>query len=323
MIKVYYNPDQILHNPVFELYDGLETEYTEKADRIEAILKGVKRFGIDPKELKAEISKKYLNMVHDERYVNFIHNKSRLTNDRKQIIPSYYIQDTYTPITRHTYTVASHSAGLALFSAGELIKNKNNIVYALCRPPGHHAERKSMGGYCYFNNASIAAQKLSESGSVAILDIDYHHGNGTQQYFYKRKDVLYVSIHADPEEAFPFLSGFDTETGEGEGEGFNINFPVSPSIGNKQYIRILRKVLQKIKHFDPSYLVISLGYDTYHDDPIGGMGLTEDVYELIAKEISEQGKPLLIVQEGGYSIESLDILAYNFLKGLESNNKND
>lgn len=318
MIAVYFNPDHILHNPVYELYDGLKAPYAEKADRIKAIIEGVKDFGIEPNEVKIEISQKYLLKVHDEKYVRYIKEKSLSVNDRKQIIPSYFISDTYTPITRHTYTVASHSAGLALYSAQKLLEQPENIIYALCRPPGHHAELESMGGYCYFNNASIAAEKLSENGKVAIIDLDYHHGNGTQKNFYSRDDVLYVSLHAHPKSAFPYLSGFTEEVGEGKGVGFNINYPLDPSIDNKNYVACLKRAILRIQDFKPDFIVVSMGYDTFYEDPIGGMGLTEEVYETIGSMLVDVGRPLIIIQEGGYNIESLRELVYSFLKGLNT-----
>lgn len=225
MIKVYYNADHRLHNPDFELYDGLETEYAEKAERLTAILQGVESLGIRPVSVKYNIPFKLLEKIHDSKYISFIKNKSASVNDRRQIIPSYYIEDTYTPLTRHTYNVAMHSVGVALHGAKKILQDPHVRVYSLCRPPGHHAEEKAMGGYCYFNNASVAAELLSEKGKVAILDLDYHHGNGTQQAFYTRNDVMYVSLHANPESAYPYSTGFEDERGEGDGVGYNINIP--------------------------------------------------------------------------------------------------
>lgn len=316
MIKAYYNPDHVLHNPQYELYDGLETEYSEKPDRIRAIIGGLEQANVSLHSVKVDVPHKLLCKIHDERYVAFLKNKSANVNDRKQIIPSYYIEDTYTPLTRHTYNVALHSAGLALHGAKKLLSNPKDVIYALCRPPGHHAEKKAMGGYCYFNNSAIAAQFLSEHGRVAILDVDYHHGNGTQESFYNRDDVLYVSMHADPETAFPYLTGFAQEIGTGVGEGFNINLPLEPGTDNKEYLAVLDKAIDHIAKFKPDFIVLSMGFDTYEEDPIGGMGLNEEVYGEIGFRVASINRPLLIVQEGGYNIDKLGELTVNFIDGI-------
>jgi acetoin utilization deacetylase AcuC-like enzyme len=223
--------------------------------------------------------------------------------------------DTYTPIASKTYEAARSAVDVTLTGAKYLLGGEQ-IVYALCRPPGHHAEYKTMGGYCYFNNAAIAANYLSKHGGVAILDIDFHHGNGTQQIFYYRPDILYVSLHADPHEKFPYSSGFANEQGAGEGFGFNRNYPLPLGTTNEQYLGVLLKALRDVQTFNPKFLIVSAGFDTYEKDPIGGFKLTIPFYQTIGKEIANLHLPTIIVQEGGYYIEDLGRIALSFLKGI-------
>jgi acetoin utilization deacetylase AcuC-like enzyme len=191
-------------------------------------------------------------------------------------------------------------------------------AYALVRPPGHHAERDVFGGFCYFNNASIAAHFLSKYGKVAILDIDYHHGNGHQQIFYSRKDVLTVSIHGNPAFAYPYFTGFAKETGEGEGEGYNLNYPLKESITGEEYLLVLKKSLRKIADYKPDYLIISLGLDIAKGDPTGTWSLKASDFLNNGIEIGKQSYPILFVQEGGYKNRTLGINARNFFEGFLS-----
>jgi len=208
---------------------------------------------------------------------------------------------------------------LALIGADYIAKDGSDQLYALCRPPGHHAEHSSMQGYCYFNNAALAATALAEHGRVAILDIDYHHGNGTQGFFYDRSDVLYVSLHADPTEAYPYKSGFADETGEGEGEGFTRNFPLPKNTTPELYLTTLQQACATINEYAPDYLIISLGFDTYKGDPIAGLGIDEDDYVHIGEMLRNNlDYPMLIIQEGGYTVDKLAILAERFLSGINN-----
>jgi acetoin utilization deacetylase AcuC-like enzyme len=174
-----------------------------------------------------------------------------------------------------------------------------------------------MGGYCYFNNAAIAADYLSKKGKVAILDIDFHHGNGTQHIFYDRSDVLYVSLHADPLVKFPYISGFSDEQGRGDGKGFNKNYPLPLGTTEETYEKTLKKALEDIKKFSPDTLVVSCGFDTYIDDTWGGFKLTIPFYETIASQIKSLGVSTLVLQEGGYKVDALGKIAYSFWKGLQ------
>lgn len=313
-VRIIYSNKHCAHNPPYEIYEGKDEPYAEKPERMQSIVQVLQDdevtffapdyFSIDN-----------LLRIHLREYIDFLRKKSAQLEQSQVLYPSYFIMDTYTPITHNTYKAAKTAVDVALTGAEHLL-GSNQTTYAICRPPGHHADYKTMGGYCYFNNAAIAANHLSKNGRVAILDIDFHHGNGTQSIFYNRSDVLYVSIHADPHYRFPYSSGFANELGAGEGLGFNMNYPLSLGTTNEQYLHILKKAIKKINYFNPNFLIISAGFDTYEKDPIGGFKLTIPFYEKIGKEISKLKLPTLIVQEGGYNIKDLGKIALSFLKGI-------
>ncbi|HYH13929.1 MAG TPA: histone deacetylase family protein, partial [Flavisolibacter sp.] len=219
-----------------------------------------------------------------------------------------------------TYEASIGAVNTALTGAELILEKGERVVYALCRPPGHHAAHHATGGYCYFNNAAIAAEYFSEHGQVAILDIDYHHGNGTQDAFYDRKSPLYISLHADPSDAYPFSSGFDDEKGYGQGEGYTINYPLPTDTNNESYLAALDKALNDIKKFKADFLVVSAGFDTFEDDTIGGLGLTVPAYSEIGVRINALNLPTLLVQEGGYDIPHLPIMVTKFLQQFGTEN---
>jgi acetoin utilization deacetylase AcuC-like enzyme len=175
-----------------------------------------------------------------------------------------------------------------------------------------------MGGYCYFNNAAIAAAELANDERVAILDIDFHHGNGTQEIFYDRSDVLYVSLHADPDKYFPYIRGREDETGRGAGEGYNLNLPLAKDTDINTYLQKLAVGLDRTADFDPDYLVLSLGFDTYKNDPIAGFNIDINDYSAIGKAIRSAELPTVIIQEGGYCVPDLGKIALSFLSGFEN-----
>jgi acetoin utilization deacetylase AcuC-like enzyme len=176
----------------------------------------------------------------------------------------------------------------------------------LCRPPGHHAGSDLVGGFCYLNNAAIAAQVLrGEHECVAILDVDVHHGNGTQDIFYERDDVLTVSLHADPVRFYPFFWGAADERGRGEGEGFNLNLPLPRGTGGDEYLAALDQALGAIDDFGPGALVVALGLDAFVDDPLAGLGLTTKDFGRVGARIRSLGLPTVLVQEGGYPSDEL------------------
>jgi acetoin utilization deacetylase AcuC-like enzyme len=192
------------------------------------------------------------------------------------------------------------------------------LAYALVRPPGHHAERRSFGGFCYFNNTAIAAQYLRAFGRVAILDLDYHHGNGQQDIFYRRSDVLTISIHGDPGFAYPYFSGFKDERGEGDGEGFNLNLPLPEEVDGDRYRKALSTALQRVVDFRPVFLIVSIGFDTAKGDPTGTWSLTPRDFEANGRLLGGLGLPMLVVQEGGYRSRTLGVNARRFFEGVAS-----
>ncbi|MBP9814922.1 MAG: histone deacetylase family protein [Candidatus Levybacteria bacterium] len=314
-LPIIYSDKHKLHAPPLEIYDDLKEEYSEKPERIEAIHKKLteEHFGefISPLEFPEEVIKS----MHHRAYVDFLSTRSRNLKEGEVLYPSYFITDTYIAVTPGTYTAAVESVNIALTGAQKVL-NGEKLVYSLCRPPGHHAEERSMGGYCFFNNASIAADMMSKKGRVAILDIDFHHGNGTQNMFYERSDVLYVSIHADPALKYPYKTGYLDEVGKGIGLGFNKNYPLPLETGDAEYLPVLRRALQEVQSFNPDYIVLSAGFDTYEKDPIGGFKLTVPFYEAIGQEIKALNISTLVVQEGGYAVDALGDMARNLLKGL-------
>jgi len=314
-IFVIYSSEHKLHNPKWEFFEGRKIAHREIPERIEMIRIALERRRLGLIITPSEFSLEDIYTVHNKEYVGFIKNTSSSLKRSEVIYPKEYSIDMYTPILSGTYKAARLAADCAL-TAAVLIRNGESLVYALCRPPGHHAETRRMGGYCYFNSAAIAAQCLSKNGKVAILDIDFHHGNGTQEIFYQRPDILYVSIHADPSVRYPYFSGLTSEIGMGKGIGCNKNYPLPLGTGNKQYRRTLGKGLADIKNFHPRYLVVSAGFDTFEADPIGGFKLTDTFYNVIGQDIRALRLPMLIVQEGGYEVSGLGDIVCNFLEGL-------
>lgn len=230
-----------------------------------------------------------------------------------------YTFDTATPIVAGTYHAARVSVDVAL-TAMERVLGGARLAYGLCRPPGHHAGRALYGGYCFFNNAAVVAEALVRGGAkrVAILDVDYHHGNGTQQLFWERPDVLYVSLHGDPARAYPYYSGFARETGGGAGEGLNLNIPLAARTDGAAYLAALEGGLTAIRGFEPDApLVLSLGFDTFERDPIADFRIGTDDYRRIGAAIGGLGMPVVALLEGGYAIDAIGANAVSFLAGLQ------
>lgn len=228
----------------------------------------------------------------------------------------HYCSDDLTPILEGTWTAAYWSAQTALSGAQALVAGMP-LVYALCRPPGHHAYPDLYGGYCYLNNAAIAAQLLAANGRrPAILDIDYHHGNGTQAVFYDRADVFFCSLHADPEDEYPYYCGFATEIGRGEGEGHTLNLPLPLETGETAYLHALDRALEAIENFAPDVLLVSLGFDTLSGDPHGGLRLEAGSFRPIGRLLAGLRQPVLLVQEGGYLLSGLGPALVALLEGL-------
>jgi acetoin utilization deacetylase AcuC-like enzyme len=218
-------------------------------------------------------------------------------------------------LTGNAYLAAKRAVDCAITAAKKLLEGYR-LAYALVRPPGHHAEPDNFGGFCYFNNAAVAANLLSGYGKVAMLDIDYHHGNGSQEIFYERSDVLTISIHGHPRLTYPYFSGFRGEKGRGAGRGFNVNIPLAENIDGETHRRALREALKRITRFHPRYLVVPLGLDTAREDPTGSWSLEATDFEEMGTMIGSLHYPTLVVQEGGYDTRVLGINARSFLTGL-------
>jgi acetoin utilization deacetylase AcuC-like enzyme len=231
----------------------------------------------------------------------------------------YRALDTSSPIVAGTYGAARAAVDVALTTV-DLVLGGESVAYGLCRPPGHHAARSMYGGYCYFNNAAIAAESIArQTGEpVSILDVDYHHGNGTEQIFWRRGDVLYVSLHAHPDREYPYFLGWPDETGEGPGAGANLNLPLPAGVSDERYLEALDQGLERIANHAGSVLVVSLGFDTYRLDPLGDFALTTPVYHEVGRRVAALGKRLVILQEGGYYVPDLGDNALAWLQGAEA-----
>ena len=228
----------------------------------------------------------------------------------------YHLQDTACPIDAGTWAAALGAADCALTGADLLLRGEP-IVYALCRPPGHHAYADQAGGFCYLNNAALAAQQLRTTAErVAILDVDVHHGNGTQGIFYARDDVLTVSLHSDPIAFYPFFVGYAQERGEGRGLGYNLNLPLPKGTGDNAYMQALERGLQRIASFRPQALVVALGLDAHEGDPFQGLKITTAGFGQIGAAIAELKLPTLLVQEGGYMNDALGPNLVSFLSAF-------
>ena len=227
--------------------------------------------------------------------------------------------ETTTPLTAGAYEAARSAVDCAL-AAADAVLGGEQVAYGLCRPPGHHATRSLYGGYCFFNNAAIAAAHVvAATGSrVAVLDVDYHHGNGTQQIFYDRDDVAFVSLHGDPARAYPYHTGFADETGAGRGTGSTCNLPLPVGTDDDAYLAALDRALATVDAFDPAVVVVSLGVDTYAGDPMCDLAVSTDGFGRCGQAVAALGRPLVVLQEGGYADDALGANVVSWLGGAIS-----
>lgn len=307
--------------------------YVERPVRVRQILKGLEGLPIESVAVK-RFPEHHVTDVHDPKLVSYLRALSKRLDEQTVVYPEvfpirrperapealedragYFCADTFTPITHTAYPAARHSVDVAL-TAAERILEGDRYAYALCRPPGHHAERRIFGGFCYFNNSAIAANFLCRSGKVALLDLDYHHGNGGQYIFYSRDDVLTLSIHGHPRHSYPHFSGYQDEIGEGPGLGFNRNWPLEPPVDDERYLQMLDRALESVRRYDPEFLVVSFGFDIMKGDPTGQFMVTPAGLEAIARRLASLSLPALIVQEGGYAVRNLRIGARSFFGAL-------
>ncbi len=327
------SPLQIVVSPHHEIHHVRERGYVERPARVDAILAGLAEFS--PRSVETtRVGTEAIEAVHDKELVRYVERMAAALDPDETLYPyvfpirrpdrkpkeqwvraGYYCIDTFTPLSRSAITAARGAVDCAITGAS-LIEQGERYVYSICRPPGHHAERRVFGGFCYFNNAAIAAHRLAARGRVAFLDVDYHHGNGSQDIFWERSDVVFASIHGHPSEAYPYFSGFSDEIGEGEGKGMNRNYPLKEGTDDARYLAVLDDALAYLAKHKPWVLVVSLGFDTMKGDPTGAFAITPTGMEGIGRAIRALDLPTLVVQEGGYSLRNLQSGARKFFAGL-------
>ena len=325
----------LIFNDNHSIHHVRERGYVEAPVRIKTILASLDPSGMFTHVKSRHHSLDYIKAVHDGDFVNYLERVCRLAGD-KPVYPyvfpvrnaarkpkelpiraGYYCIDTFTPLTANAFTAARSAVDCGLTGAEHLLDG-GKLAYALVRPPGHHAERRVFGSFCYFNTNAVSANLLSRYGRVAILDVDYHHGNGQQNIFYARDDVLTVSIHGNPHFAYPYFTGFAEEKGEDAGLGYNTNYPLPESIEPAEYLTVLGKALVRIKKFNPMFLVMAIGLDTAKGDPTGTWNLIPRDFEAMGRAVAELDLPTLCIQEGGYKTRTLGKNALALFTGLAS-----
>jgi len=334
-MRMFFDDRQRAHAPTQELHNGGFTTYAEMPARVDAILAA-----LGPIETPADRGEAAILAVHSPAYVAFLKDAARLwreagrTGDaipyafpirgrrpldltRIDALIGAHSFDATTPITPDSWAASYGSAQSAL-AATQAVLDGDRAAFALCRPPGHHAGADYCGGYCHLNTAAIAAQAARDAGvaRVAILDIDYHHGNGTQDIFYDRGDVFYASVHADPKTDYPFFWGHADETGAGDGLGATLNLPLPHGTTIGAFRAAQTTALDAIAAFDPGLLVVSFGADTWEGDPISHFALTTPDYAVLAGDIAARGWSTAIVMEGGYAVDALGHNVDSFLRGF-------
>ncbi|MGI9516670.1 MAG: histone deacetylase family protein [Pirellulaceae bacterium] len=339
MITIY-SEDHYLHQPAGELHDGQLGPLYECPQRVESVLDRIRETALGEIVSADEFGEAPITRIHDADFVNFLKTcweDAAADGISNQILPTawparrhrqsapdtvigkagYYAHSVDSAIVEGTWSAARASAMCALTGA-KLLKDGQRSAFALCRPPGHHAARDLYGGYCFLNNAAIAAQYLLDQGAqrIVLLDVDFHHGNGTQDIFYERSDVLFVSLHGDPRQAYPYFMGYADEQGVGDGTGFNINYPLPPGTGYGLWLEALSDALERITSFTPDSLVVSLGVDTFEHDPISSFRLSSDDFRHYGHLLGEQRLPTLFVMEGGYAVDQVGLNTINVLQGF-------
>jgi acetoin utilization deacetylase AcuC-like enzyme/GNAT superfamily N-acetyltransferase len=327
-------PVVLVVNEHHQIHQVRDPGYVEAPVRVRVLLRDLEPTGLFRKLPAKEFADTHITAVHDARLVRYLGRVCKGVEPARSIYPyvfpvrnaahppkaldlqaGYWCIDTFTPLNEKAYAAARAAVNCAL-TAAERILAGERFAYALVRPPGHHAERAVFGGFCYFNNAAIAAQRLTRRGRVAILDIDYHHGNGQQDIFYARDDVLTISLHGHPSFAYPYFSGYENERGIDTGEGFNVNLPIGEHCTGPEYARHLERALKRVAAFRPDFLVVALGLDTARGDPTGSWTLGAADFTTNGRLIAGLRLPTLVVQEGGYRTRTLGTNARAFFRGL-------
>jgi acetoin utilization deacetylase AcuC-like enzyme len=339
-MKVIGSEDHRLHFPRSELYGGEFVVPFERPERWDMICERLKTQGFTDIMAPQPLDMAPVKAIHAPEFLKFLETAWDMWESEgyhgdaiPTIFPArrmqlrepdqidgkigYFCMAIETAITKGTWAAALSSAAVAQ-TGQKLLCDGDAAVFSLCRPPGHHAASDLYGGYCFLNNAAIAAQGYLDAGAarVAILDVDFHHGNGTQDIFYHRSDVLFLSLHGAPQMAFPHFLGYADETGEDEGEGFNVNYPLRPGTAYDAWGDALEDACRRVSAYAPDMLIVSLGVDTYKDDPISFFKLEQDDFTTYGARIAKLGLPTHFIMEGGYAIAEIGINTVNVLEGF-------
>ncbi len=337
-MRCFHDPRTARHDPRFRLTNGRVHRSAERAERAEILLGGLSELGLAT-ETPPDVPMEAVTAVHSAAFVTFLRTAwsawQALPEPGDEVVPNAFAQrdwarypdsivgragwhmgDTSAPLGEGSWEATLASAGCAV-AAADAVAGGDRAAYALCRPPGHHTDRETAAGHCLLNVSAIAAERLRRvHDRVAILDIDVHHGNGTQRIFYERGDVLFVSVHADPADYYPFFLGYAEETGHGDGAGATLNLPLPRSTGDEGWVAAIEAGLERIAAFDPGALVLSLGLDAHENDPLKGMQVTFDGFRRAGRLIEAAGLPTAIVQEGGYLSPDLAVSLTSVLSGF-------
>lgn len=335
-----YPTEHALHVPRTEFEQGTLIPYREIPERVSVIYQHLLARGLGaPVRVPPQARVDDLFSVHSLKMLDFLQAVSNSIQDENayiypELFPirgametlprsfagrlGAYCTDIYSPVGAGTWRAALSAAGAALEGADLLLRRDASYAYVLTRPPGHHAGPDFFGSYCYINHAALAAARLMAMGLIAIVDIDYHHGNGTQAVFWDEPRVLYASLHIDPRYDFPYFTGYAHETGGMRAPGSTVNIPLMPGITSNGYMAALDALLTPVRAFKPSALVVSLGYDPFDGDPLSAFRVEAGTYSAIGNRLAGLGLPTLLVQEGGYALEALPVLAENFVTGFLS-----
>lgn len=344
-VRAFYHPDQAAHDPRQYMRFGRVIAPKDVPARTEALLSALRALDVVPEKPLADVAEAR-RAVHTEAFLQFL----ETAWDRWQLLPEkgpevwpntfpywsgrpdeparrecpaedllaqagWYLGDLSVPIGPHTWLSARESCNTAI-AAADAVSNGDRLVYALCRPSGHHARADRASGFCYVNNTAAAAQRLRRRfNRVAILDVDAHHGDGTQQIFYLRSDVLTISIHADPRRYYPFYTGYADETGIGDGEGINVNLPLAHGSRGAAMFAAVDRAAQRIRDFGADALVVALGFDAHARDPIGVLKLESEDFGGVGERVKAMQLPTVVIQEGGYAVDVLSDCLRAFLEG--------
>jgi acetoin utilization deacetylase AcuC-like enzyme len=343
-MKTYFNPHHAAHAGRFEMYRGALVPCFEVPARADLVVQALRGRNLGAVMAPLAFDDTTLARIHTPRYLRFLQTAWQEwlaldpQNASRDVLPSVwpgadgrsdrepdnfsarlglYCFDAGTPLTAGTWLAARSGADCALSAAAAVVAGER-AAFALTRPPGHHAGAGYFGGYCFINNAALAAQHLRDQGldRVAVLDVDYHHGNGTQSIFYARADVFFASIHGDPRTEYPFYLGHADERGAGAGFGANLNLPLARGADYATWSQALEEALSAIAAHGAQALVLSLGVDTFAQDPISGFALTSEDYLRMGERIARAGLPTVIVFEGGYAVDAVGVNVANVLQAL-------